>query len=153
MNKNKLKQRLFFKEAKPLQERAVVKNLSRRSNNFVKAEENHPNDEFETFFDFEEDLTDMPSSSEQFKIQEEMESLSPVILEEEKSFFTVMEEDDEAEEGKTSNSLGIILDEINNCEFLELGKECLNEKSTGSIYCEHHKQKLINKIKEEQTIG
>ena len=153
MNKNKLKQRLFYKEARPLKDRASIKTLSRRENNFVKAEEDHPNDEFETFFDFEEDLTDMPSSSEQFKIQEELESLNPVILEEQPSFFTVMEEQEEIEDNKTSNSLGIILDELNNCEFSELGKECLNVKAEGSIYCEKHKQELINKIKKEKNIG
>ena len=56
MNNSRLKKRLFFKKATPLKDRAVVKNLSRRDHTFVKLEEEHPNDEFETFFQFEERL-------------------------------------------------------------------------------------------------
>ena len=151
MNNSRLKKRLFYKKATALPDRAAVKKYSRRDETSIKLEEEHPNDEFESFFDFEEDLSDLPSSSDQFKVQEEINSINPMVLEEVAEFFTVLEEipEKEEEEDKTGNSLGIVLADINFCEFNDSGKSCDQEKSKNSIYCENHKNQLIKKIQKE----
>ena len=72
MTPEQLKHRLFFKKATNLPSRGIVKRASRRDLNKIDREENHPNDEFNTFFDFEKDLSGMKSASEQFEALEKM---------------------------------------------------------------------------------
>lgn len=71
MTPDKLKQRTVYKQSKKLEDRASFKNFSRRETNTSIKKEDHPNDEFDNFFDFEENLSDLKSASEQYAEQEE----------------------------------------------------------------------------------
>ena len=77
MNPNKLRSRTKFIEGKPLKNRAQVKTMSRRDPGKISPETiRDPEDKFETFFDYEEELSGLKSSSEQFhKMQEEVHSM------------------------------------------------------------------------------
>ena len=104
MNPKKLSKRLKFIEATPLKDRASVKKMSRRDLNKVSDYENqHPHDDFDDFFKFEDDLADLKSSREQFAMmedfQEKEDSFSPTILEQNtiddssRNSFVIMEND------------------------------------------------------------
>ena len=68
MNPNKLRNRATFIEGKPLKNRAQVKTMSRRDPGKISPEAiSDPEDKFETFFDYEEELSGLKSSSEQFQ--------------------------------------------------------------------------------------
>ena len=77
MNPNKLRSRTKFIEGRPLKNRAQVKTMSRRDPGKISPETiRDPEDKFETFFDYEEELSGLKSSSEQFhKMQEEVHSM------------------------------------------------------------------------------
>ena len=157
MTPKQLKSRIFFKKAVSKKERAVVKRYSRRDVNIIEREEGHPNDEFESFFEFEEDLTELRSASDQFQEQEVLND-NFIVMEEETS---KSEESAEFyfEESNSSNNKPIMLEELENknshvsCEHLtNSGNLCKNKKTDGSIYCTMHKNKLINKIKNSQNM-
>lgn len=149
MRKKDLEKRIFVKKATPLKDRAVVKQMFRRDENFQAPQEEHPNDHFESFFDYEEDLSELKPASDQFE--------DSFVMEEKESSFLVMEESQEEKivlEEKTSNSSGIVLEvesevSLSYCEYSVDGKVCKNEKSKLSIYCEQHKQELIDNIKKQ----
>ena len=68
MNPNKLKSRTKFIEGKPLKNRAQTKTMSRRDMSKVSPETMvDPEDKFETYFEYEEELSGMKSSAKQFQ--------------------------------------------------------------------------------------
>jgi hypothetical protein len=70
MTPDKLKQRTVYKQSKKLEDRASFQKFSRRDTNNTIKQEEHPNDVYEDFFDFEENLNDLKSASEQYAEQE-----------------------------------------------------------------------------------
>ena len=67
MHKDQLKNRLKFVPATPLPDRAVVKVFSRKQANGIEmVDEETYSEQFDSFFDFEEDLSGMRPAGEQF---------------------------------------------------------------------------------------
>lgn len=168
MTPEQLRKRIFYKEAKPLVDRATVKKMTRRDTTKVEFNDEHPNSEFETFFDFEEDISSLKPAAEQFFETQEEGGDSFVIMEENDIDHSVvfLEKIDETDIINTNNDAtndnrsSVILEELeeevegldfSKCEFLTgNGNSCNNKKSSGSIYCTMHKNKLIEKIKESK---
>ena len=174
MNPNKLKNRTKFIEGKPLRNRAQVKTMSRRDMSKISPETMvDPEDKFETFFDYEEELSGMKSSAEQFQTMieddismemEEIEESSPDEYQEDledteeyEPSFLIMEEADpiilEDEEEKIANNSG------NNkgsfvfiqCEFIKGdGNRCKKQAPKGSTICSVHK-KFLKRNKNESV--
>ena len=166
MNPNKLKNRTKFIEGKPLQNRAQVKTMSRRDMSKISPETMvDPEDKFETFFDYEEELSGMKSSAEQFQTMieddismemEEIEESSPDEYQEDlenteeyEPSFLIMEEADpiilEDEEDKiannTSNNKGSFV--FIQCEFIKGdGNRCKKQAPKGATICYIHKKYL-----------
>ena len=153
MTPRQIKNRTVFIEATKQTERAKVKKYSRRDNNVLMEDENHPNEKFDSFFDFEEDLSDLKPSSEQFQ---ESESFVMEEVEEKKieSVFTVMEDIDEKpnlaspitleefdSEEKEKNTI-IKEDSMKCSKILKNGNRCKINKVKDSIYCGIHRAKI-----------
>jgi hypothetical protein len=167
MNPKKLSKRLKFIEATPLKDRASVKKMSRRDLNKVSDYENqHPHDDFDDFFKFEDDLADLKSSREQFAMMEDFqdneESFSPTVLEESapeealKDSFVIMENESnithKAEvfiDNKIFEEPKIVEDQnkeedVRCIQLLKNGNRCKFNRVEDSIYCGIHK-KMNNK--------
>jgi len=164
MTPKQLKKRLFYKEATPKVNRAAVKKYSRRDLNAVKRNEAHPNDEFESFFEFEEDLSELTPSKDQYESKDNnfivMENIQQEVSKQSNNMANDLLHADTRNSSKedrgisSSNIKPIILEDdeegvgLEFCESLtSSGKKCKNKKTNGSIYCTMHKNKLINKIK------
>ncbi|MDB2481566.1 hypothetical protein N9W84_00200 [bacterium] len=167
MNHKKLSKRLKYIEATPLKDRATVKKMTRRDlNNISDYETQHPNDGFDDFFKFEDDLADLKSSREQFAMMEDFseneESSSPTVLEQNlfdsnpKDSFVIMEN-----QSKVTQNAEVFIDskiieepkiiEDQNKEIklrciylLKNGNRCKFNRVSDSIYCGIHK-KITNK--------
>jgi len=161
MTPEQLKNRLFFKKATTLPSRGIVRKASRRDLNKIQREDDHPNDEFNTFFDFEKDLSGIKSASEQFEELEKnkeksQESFSDDNLDE-FYFEEVLPKSKTNTQGISSaNNIGVLVEESDNfsyCEFFdEKNGECKSKKVKNSIYCKEHKMLIINKIKESEGL-
>lgn len=172
MNPNKLKSRTKFIEGKPLENRAKTKTVSRREMSKIGPETiSDPEDKFETFFEYEEELSGMKSSAEQFQTMMEdntsmeMEELSPNVqndfqedledTEEYETSFFIMEDaepvildekDEEDSANKSSNNKGSFV--FIQCEFIKNdGNRCKKQAPKGSTICSVHK-KYIERIKQ-----
>lgn len=67
MTPKQLRKRQIKVQASPQKKISSIKSFSRRDTNKIKeTKEAHPNDVFDSFFDFEEDMSGMKSASEQF---------------------------------------------------------------------------------------
>jgi hypothetical protein len=94
MNPQRLKTRLKFIEGTPLKDRARTKSLTRREiKNINQDLVADPNDKFDTFFDYEEELAEMQSSSEQFA---QMEELNESLEEDELVYKNPIETNDQS---------------------------------------------------------
>ena len=70
MTPKQLKSRQKYIKASPMKKISSMSKFSRREPNKIKENrEVHPNDAFDTFFDFEEDISLMKPSSEQFAME------------------------------------------------------------------------------------
>jgi len=70
MTPKQLKKRQTLVKASPVKKISSIKTFSRRDpNNIVENKEAHPNDAFDSFFDFEEDISSLKPSSEQFVME------------------------------------------------------------------------------------
>ena len=172
MNPNKLRNRMTFVKGKPLANRAQTKTMSRREMSKVSPETmSDPEDKFETFFEYEEELSGMKSSAEQFQamIEDdtsmEMEELDPSEPDEsqddlddteeyEPSYLVmedaepiILDEEDEVipanKSGNNKSSFVFI-----QCEFIKNdGNRCKRQAPKGSTICSVHK-KYIERIKQ-----
>lgn len=93
MTPNQLKKRQVLVEASPVKTISSIKTFSRRGlNNIVEQKDLHPNDAFDSFFDYEEEISSLKSSSEQFTFEA---SRDEEILSEENDYsnkeYTIME--------------------------------------------------------------
>ena len=70
MTPKQLKSRQKYIKASPVKKISSMSKFSRREPNKIKENrEVHPNDVFDSFFDFEEDISSMKPSSEQFVME------------------------------------------------------------------------------------
>ena len=70
MTPNQLKKRQVKISASPKKTISSIKSFSRRDANKIKeTKEAHPNDVFDSIFDFEEDISNMKPASEQFVME------------------------------------------------------------------------------------
>ena len=168
MTPKQLKSRVFFKPATPLGKRNIVKKFSRRESNTSLKVEDHPNDEFESFFDFEEDLSELKSASSQyiennidnknFGSNLDMEDSRISVLEKEDLYSNKKEYGNDLRTSSSANKIGILVEEnvgtdFTKCEFFDSnGNSCSNKKAKGSIYCKKHKELLIEKIKKSNGL-
>ena len=95
MTPKQLKSRQKLIKASPMKKISSMSKFSRREPNKIKENrEVHPNDVFDTFFDFEEDISSMKPSSEQFVMEsnrdKENEKENDTDYTEEQ--YTIMEE-------------------------------------------------------------
>ena len=90
MHPDELRKRQKFVKSTPLKDRLVAEPLARRDNNFVQMEKVE-NSEFDTFFEYEDDLANLKPSGEQYA---DMVSDEP---------YVILEEKDSIAEGVTEN--------------------------------------------------
>lgn len=154
----KLKSRLKFVEATPLKNRAQASIFSRRDNNFViMDEEGDAREEYDTFFDYEEELADLKPSGEQYV---EAINQDPFIILEEKEGLiketfepTIMEELPEPEEIKNIDSSEMLVSNDKNspidvvgfefiqCDFIKKdGIRCKKQAPKGHSICSTHRK-------------
>ena len=103
MNNNKLRKRLHYISASAERKRTVPFSFSKRGSNFVK-DDDHPNDSFIDFFDYEDDLSSITPSNELF-VEDRVESDFEFF--EEKNPVLFFEEDVE----KITQPRGVVLEE------------------------------------------
>jgi len=103
MNNNKLRKRLHYISASAERKRTALFSFSKRGSNFVK-DDDHPNDSFIDFFDYEDDLSSMTPSNELF-VEDRVESDLEFFEEKDPVFFF------EEEIGKTTQTQGVVLEE------------------------------------------
>lgn len=168
MTPKQLKTRIFFKEATPVHKRNIVKKFSRRESNTSLKVEDHPNDEFESFFEFEEDLSELKSASSQYA-ENNLDNESPVstlnidktsisVLEKDSLYSNKKEYDNNLDLESSANKIGILVEEntgvdFTKCEFSDSNnKVCSSKKTKGSIYCKKHKELLIENIKKSNGL-
>lgn len=171
MNPNKLKSRMKFVKGKALPDRAQALTTSRRSAGSISPEtSSDPEDKFETFFDYEEELSGLKPSSEQFSqmieedtsmVMEEIDSFDkPEVIHdfqnneidnnaEDKSGFIIMEDatpiilesDDDKKIDNSNNNNGLF--EFIRCDFIkDDGNRCKRQAPKGSTICSVHKKYL-----------
>ena len=158
MNPNKLSKRLKFIKASKLNDRASVKVRSRRGlNKSVNLEDAHPNDDFDDFFKFEDDLADLKPSSQQFlEMEKNIEksysndnnkASDPYVIMEPKDKFTHSLKDNKNEKKDNAEKATLPLDnfkyeESKRCiSIIKNGNRCKFNTVEGSIYCGIHKKK------------
>ena len=153
MNKKMLNKRLHFIKASPIPKRASKSMFSKRDINHIQ-EESHPNEEFRSFFDYEDDLSSIKPSNE-FFVEDRFEEVEPSIFE---SGIEMEELDLDYPEANDGKSVNIILDNDNNDNenetnkaffeisdsnciyYLSNGNRCEKQKSEGSLFCKIHQQ-------------
>jgi hypothetical protein len=177
MNPERLKTRLKFVQATPLKNRAAVKTMTRREvKNINKDLASDPNDKFDTFFDYEEELSGMQSSSEQFAAMEKrsesliMEDISSdntsEIKEEIKNTFIVMEKikpiylDEKPAEMPIKKELDTNKQDIEKsakfkfvrCDFIkDDGNRCKKQAPKNGTTCSVHRKLLKKRIINESV--
>ena len=166
MTPNQLKSRQKFIEATPLPDRAGCVNVNRRDENHIEEEESY-SDNFDTFFEYEEELSQLKPSNSQTEIfSEDNASYGFIEMEEEEeeaydtytssismqeveepsseSSFFVMQESDDGDNGNYMNVKGF---DFVQCEYMKKdGHRCKRQAPKGSTICSIHK-KVIQKSK------
>lgn len=145
MHGNKLRKRMIAIKASKTPMRASLGRVPRREGNKTIKEESHPNDEFNSFFDFEDEFLNTKPSRELFDSVVEQGS-EGVFLEEIKvtdgnePYGVTLEEipivnsDNNYSLGKSSEIL-----EDSLCMFFDYENiRCSDDKDSGSIFCKNH---------------
>ena len=129
MNQNKLQQRLSFVKATELKDRASLKVFSRREAPDIKPEEENENGH-ETFFDFEEELSGLRPSADQFN---DIVNSDP---------YVTMEEKEPVEENLYTENSSVIMSDIEEAPTSAVLMEEVEQKTVKKfefIRCEHIK--------------
>ena len=85
MNSDKLQSRLKYINATSLQDRAKTSIFSRRGENYIESDDEvEEAKKFETFFDYEQELSDLKPAAEQYTKMTEAENNDPYIVLEDK---------------------------------------------------------------------
>ena len=151
-----IKTRLKFVEATKLVDRASAVNMSRReTNNSIVAEDDGHSEKFDTFFDYEDELSGLKPAGEQyasagmdaeiglepFAVMEE-ESSAPEITEES---FIEMEAEERPDPDLPTKMEEIVEDNIPSfirCEFIKKnGEQCKRQAPKNGILCSSHRPK------------
>ncbi len=85
MNPNQIRKRQVYIKATPLKDRIESGAKPRREENFVQAEK-EVNSEFDTFFDYEDDLAGMKASNEQVNLVSDMPDSDSMVMVSEHDF-------------------------------------------------------------------
>jgi len=156
MNKSMLRKRLHYIEASPIPKRASHSIFSKRDVNHI-TEESHPNSEFNSFFDYEDDLSSIKPSNEFFIEDRDTETTEGFVLEEElagKSYSGIEMEDVGPNDLTISEeSVNNVINNDNDSEeklfeisdsnciyFLSNGNRCKENKESSSLFCKLHQQ-------------
>jgi len=164
MTPNQLKSRQKFIKATPLADRASCRNTSRREKNHIEEEESH-SETFDTFFEYEEELSQLKPSNLQSDfdpdepnsygfIEMETSDEDSIIIESiaikmeesediktNKNSYMVMEEDS----GKADNYMDVKGFDFIQCEYMKKdGNRCKRQAPNGFKICSIHK-KMIEK--------
>jgi len=165
MTPNQLKSRQKFVEATPLPDRASCTNVNRREKNHVEQEDSY-SDTFDTFFEYEEELSQLKPSNSQANTFADRESCSFVEMEEleqeSPSVYSHGVEMQEIEEAVVPSVAHVEMEDVsenNNdymnvkgfnfiqCEYMKKdGHRCKRQAPKGSDICSIHK-KIIKKSK------
>jgi hypothetical protein len=166
MTPERAKERKIKIKATPLPERASVAKRMRRDENYVENMED-PNDRFETFFEFEQQIAEfaeMPPSRT-FQMEDEESAVMEMERETGETFddwepdediigseehnvdgiYTIMEEEDVDEEITEKRAY----DDVVGFTFVQCshvkedGEQCRRQAPKGSNICSIHKRKLI----------
>ena len=171
MHPDDLRRRQRFIKSTPLQNRLSERKMPRRDGNFVTMEEVE-NSEFETFFDYEDELADMRPSNKQVDMAQkesgvvmmqpaisaksvdfEERPATPVILRREKSVKTTSAKSNHTKEERlidTPNKIGggytdVVGFEFVRCEYIMKNKSrCKRQAPKNSVICSIHK-KIVEK--------
>ena len=162
MNRNILKKRLHYIKASSMPIRAKNTSFSKRDINHIK-QDSHPNEEFRSFFDYEDDLSSLKPSNQlvlenENNTENKKSKLEPILFSE----GIEMEEIESAKDAESSSESvnNIIIDDNvaeeklaseNNDKFFEMsdstciyylsnGKRCENKKEGSSLFCIAHQQ-------------
>tara|TARA_A100001011_G_C14281403_1_gene831751 strand:+ start:1052 stop:1552 length:501 start_codon:yes stop_codon:yes gene_type:complete len=164
MTPNQLKSRQRFIKATPLPDRAKCVNVNRRDENHIEEEESY-SDNFDTFFEYEEELSQFKASNSQTEVfledddsygfiemeeddDEIIESISSISMqdaeESKPSSFFIMEDSDRDDENNYMSVKGF---DFVQCEYMKKdGHRCKRQAPKGSTICSIHK-KVIQKNK------
>ena len=164
----RLKTRLKSIKATPLQDRARTATMSRRDTGSISPKsEASKEEEYDTFFDYEEELSGLKSSSEQFA--EMNDPSGPVIMEEEPDVISVESYEDNnhgyitmdsidptimhevvestlsKDEGNANNGISVETKESSfkfiQCDFIKSDDiRCKRQAPKGSTICSVHKR-------------
>lgn len=161
MTKDELIKRMILVEGAPQADRAAPMKIRRRGNNIVDNSEEHPSEEFDDFFDYEREFSDLtPARDTVYNDMEELASQSGATVNapeesENNSFGYIIMEKIEDKADKTIKNNNIIVsieqEEENNkvpfefirCNFTkEDGNRCKKQAKKGNEYCGIHKKYL-----------
>jgi hypothetical protein len=173
MHPDELRKRQKFVKSTPLKDRLVAEPLARRDNNFVQMEKVE-NSEFDTFFDYEDDLSglmpsnkqldDVSSAANQSRIvmEKSKPTASSIIIEERVSVPVIMREVKSIADDKELVNAGttpvegelkkaytdVVGFEFVRCEYIMKNKSrCKRQAPKGGTICSIHR-KIIEKNKE-----
>lgn len=141
MHGNKLKSRLKFVEATSKRNRATSSFFSRRKSNSEIREDSHPNDSFDSFFDFEDDFSSQKPSRELFEesIKNEDTGICMEDIEINHNDCIIMEESLDLSTNFNDNNASSDILNDKSCMFIDNENvRCTSNKSNGSIFCSTH---------------
>jgi hypothetical protein len=143
-------------EATPLKDRAQAKTFSRREVGLANAEEEPGNEKFDTFFDYEDDLAGLKSSSEQYS--EMLNSEPYIVLEDvepeenentERTFTPIIMEEiipeilAAAKNSYDNDKKSALPFKFIQCEFTKKdGNRCKRQAPKNSALCSSHRKYL-----------
>ena len=139
---SQLKSRTKFIKATPEKKRAIVKNFSRKETaNINIEEERHYSESFDTFFEYEKELSSMKPSGQQYEEVVANKNNS------EKVGFVVMQDKDYFSSDDSVSSAITMEDseckksfEFKQClHFIEEDRQCKRQAPKSSKYCSAHK--------------
>ena len=149
MTPNQLRSRLKFVEGTKLKDRASLREFSRRkTNTAIVIEEDNYSDTFETFFDYEEELSGMKSASEQYMEMEEINDPFIVMddsenLEEEVISGFIEMEDVAENVGAKGSYTDVKGFEFIRCQHIKDNDEqCKRQAPKGGEHCSAHRKKI-----------
>ncbi len=161
MHKDQLKNRQKFIPATPLPDRVVSKVFSRKpTNNIVLAEDESGLDQYDSFFDYEEDLSGLKPAGEQFieaennqpfiemessdieseKVEEKIDSMTEEVLDRSNEPIIMLEPDSFVEMQDSEKKTF----EFKTCKHIkDNGEQCKRQAPKSGDHCSSHRKFYI----------